>query len=81
MNELLKQKHINERISRFIKSNIDARGIRYSFVSQASGIEYQRLTRVLHGKTALKAAELLIICDLMDIKPFSLKELAENGLR
>ena len=79
MNVLFEHKRTNERLSRAIKSAIDERGLRYGFVSQATGIEYQRFMRVIHGKTTLSAAELLVICRLMGIEPSSLtKELANE---
>ena len=79
MNEVFERQHINERLSRVIKSVIDERGLRYGFISQASGIEYQRLMRALHGRTTLSAAELLVICKLIGIEPSSLiKELVSD---
>lgn len=58
---------MNEKIVVFIKNAILNKGIKYTFVSKNTGIEYQRLMRIFNQNAILSASELICLCKCLDI--------------
>ena len=45
------------------------KGIKNSFVSEKTGIEQSKLSRILNGNQELKADEFKLICKALDVSP------------
>lgn len=58
-----------------IKEYLDSKGIRYSYLSEKTGIPANILSPMLNGKREIKALEYFSICSALDIP---LETFAEN---
>ncbi len=78
MNEKFNHNNANKNIASLLKAIIDSRGLRYRFVAKMTGIDYQRLMRILHGRSIMSAAELFMLYDVVGIElPYPNKEIAQ----
>lgn len=50
-----------------IKEHLDLNGIKYSFVSDKTGIPMNILSPMLNGKREIKATEYFSICDALKV--------------
>lgn len=50
-----------------IKKYLDNKGIRYSFVSEKTGIPMNILSPMLNGKRKMSAEEFILICKALNI--------------
>lgn len=57
--------YINQRI----KAVINSKGFKMTKISEVTGIEYQRLNRMLNQNAVMAASELLILCSFLEIDP------------
>ena len=62
-----------------IKEYLDSKGIRYSYLSERTGIPANILSPMLNGKREIKALEYFSICSALDkgkvqVKPISRKK-------
>lgn len=48
---------------------VDAHGIKQAAIARATGIPKHRVHDILRAKSAMKAGELLLICNFIDKKP------------
>ena len=60
-----------EEIVREIKNAITEKGIKLTKVSEHTGIEYQRLSRIFNQNAALLASEFISLCSFLEIDPKS----------
>ena len=56
-----------------LKSLINGRGIRYTFIADKTGIPVDAISRTLSGKRRLTADEMFSICDATGIDPNDLR--------
>lgn len=57
----------NENLVSRIKDTITECGYKLTAVSEKTGIEYQRLNRILNQGASLSACEFLLLCKFLDI--------------
>ena len=50
-----------------IKEYLDSKGIRYSFVSEKTGIPMNILSPTLNGKRKMSAEEFILICKALNV--------------
>ena len=50
-----------------IKRYLDSKGIRYSYLSEKTGIPANILSPMLNGKREIKAMEYFLICSALDV--------------
>ena len=67
-----------------IKDLVDARGIKYSFLADKTGIPIDAISKALRGKRRMTADEMLAICgvlgiDLGDLLMEQAYKVAESG--
>lgn len=51
-----------------LRELIDERGLKYGFVAAKVGCSPDRFTRLMNGDLALKASELLTLCELLGVE-------------
>jgi len=56
---------VERKLSEYIKGN----GIKITFISERTGIDYQILCRCLNEKQPLKADEFLAVCKVLEVDP------------
>lgn len=56
---------------RIIRNHIDNNGLKLIYVSERSGIPYQRLNRIFNQDSQMNATELLALCNFLKIDPNS----------
>lgn len=59
---------MNLKLTEFLKNEIESRGIKYTFISQKTGIEYGRLMRIFNQNAVITGSELLYISKLLGVK-------------
>lgn len=69
---------MNTKIIQFLKNIIDCKGIKYKFVSDKSGVEYQRLMRIFNQNATISGSELICLCRVLEVKQSSLMELLDE---
>lgn len=52
-----------------IKEIIDNQGLKITKVASATGIDYQRLIRILNQDTQMLASEFIILCTFLRVDP------------
>lgn len=70
---------MNEKIIRFLKDNIDRQGMKYTFLSQKTGIDYQRLMRIFNQNAVISGSELICLCKFLGIKQPELMALVDDA--
>lgn len=70
---------MNKKIIDFLKGVIFRKGVKYVFVSEKSGIAYQRLMRIFNQKSRISGSELICLCKVLDVKQSDLMSLLENN--
>lgn len=68
---------MNEKIIQFLKNIINSKGIKYSFIAEKTGIDYQRLMRIFHQNATISGSELICLCRVLEIKQSVLMKLIE----
>lgn len=58
---------MNAKINRYLKNIIDQKGIKYTFVSEKSGIEYHPLMRIFNQNATISGSELISLCKVLEI--------------
>lgn len=58
---------MNEKIVNLIKDTINVNGIKYTYVSDNTGIKYQRLMRIFNQNAVISGSELICICKCLHI--------------
>ena len=66
---------MNKEIIDFLKSNIANKGITYKFISETTGIDYQRLMRIFNQYATISGSELLFLGRLLKIEQEDLLKL------
>lgn len=70
---------MNEKIIHFLKDNIDRQGMKYTFLSQKTGIDYQRLMRIFNQNATISGSELICLCKFLGIKQPELMALVDDA--
>lgn len=58
---------MNEDIILFLKRKIESKGMTYIFISEKTGIDYQRLIQIFDQDTVISGSELLCICRTLEV--------------
>lgn len=69
---------MNIRLIKLLKNTINAKGIKYAFISQKLGIDYQRLMRIFNQNAIITGYELILLCKLLDINLTDLVDLIDD---
>lgn len=69
---------MNEKIVYYLKQIISHRGVKYTFLSEKAGIEYQRLLRILNQNATISGSELICLCKVLEIKQADLMSLIDR---
>lgn len=72
-------KTMNEKIIHFLKDNIDRLGMKYTYLSQKTGIDYQRLMRIFNQNATISGSELICLCKFLGIKQPELMALVDDA--
>lgn len=72
------QLQMNAKIIYFLKQIISHRGMKYTFLSEKAGIEYQRLIRILNQNATISGSELICLCRVLEIKQSDLMSLLDG---
>lgn len=70
---------MNEKIIRFLKDTIRLRDMKYTFVSKAAGIEYQRLMRLFNQNAVISGSELICLCRVLGVRQEELMALLDSS--
>lgn len=68
----------NARIVALLRQAINLQGIKYTFISEKTGIPYQRLMRLFHQNATISGSELLNLCKLLNIAQHDLMHLLDS---
>ena len=69
---------MNNKIIHFLKAIINDKGIKYTFISRRTGIEYQRLMRIFNQNSKISGSELICICKVLEVNQAELMSLLDN---
>lgn len=69
---------MNAIIIQFLKNIIECKGIKYTFVSEKTGIEYQRLMRIFNQNATISGSELICLSRVLEVEQSTLMELLET---
>lgn len=58
---------MNEKIVALIKNTVSNKGIKYTFLSKKTRIDYQRLMRIFNQNAIMSASELVCLCKCLEI--------------
>lgn len=67
---------MNEIINRYMHNRIIQSGLKLTFVSQKTGISYQRLNRIFNQKAVMSGLELIKLSSVLNITQDELVQLA-----
>ena len=70
---------MNEKIVRFLKETIRMKGMKYTFVSKAAGIDYQRLMRLFNQNAVISGSELICLCTVLRVRQEELMALSDSS--
>lgn len=70
---------MNEKIIRFLKEIIRRKGMKYTFVAKAAGIEYQRLMRLFNQNAVISGSELVCLCKVLEVRQEELTALLDSA--
>ncbi|QHQ62548.1 hypothetical protein Ana3638_18615 [Anaerocolumna sedimenticola] len=68
---------MNAKIIQFFKNIIERKGIKYTFVAERSGIEYQRLMRIFHQNATISGSELICLSKVLEVEQSALMNLLD----
>ncbi len=68
---------MNAKIIQFFKNIIERKGIKYTFVAEKSGIEYQRLMRIFHQNATISGSELICLSKVLEVEQSALMDLLD----
>lgn len=63
----MNENDMNNKIVELIKNTIRENGIKYTYVSKTTGINYQRLMRLFNQNAVISGSELICICKCVHI--------------
>lgn len=69
---------MNAKIIHFLKEIINERGMKYTFVSEKTGIEYQRLMRIFNQNATISGSELICLCKILEVDQADLMALLDS---
>lgn len=73
------------KVAQMLRQYIDAQGMRYKFVAERAGVDYQKFSAILNERQGLTADELVLICEHgLQIKPekffaYKFQEIGNKG--
>lgn len=70
---------MNQKIVTLIKKTINNKGVKYTYVSKVTGINYQRLMRIFNQNAIISGSELLCFCKCLDITNEQLMKLLDKS--
>jgi transcriptional regulator with XRE-family HTH domain len=69
---------MNAKIVQFFKNIIESKGVKYTFVAEKSGIEYQRLMRIFNQNATISGSELICLSRVLEVEHSALMELLDS---
>ena len=63
----MNEKKMNKKLVKFIKNTIKVNGIKYTYISDTTGIKYQRLMRIFNQNAIVSGSELICVCKCLHI--------------
>jgi transcriptional regulator with XRE-family HTH domain len=69
---------MNEKIIQLLKNIIECKGIKYTFLAEKSGIEYQRLMRIFNQKATISGSELICLSRILEVEQATLMKLLDS---
>lgn len=66
---------MNGKIIGFLKNIIVSKGIKYTFISEKTNIEYQRLMRIFNQNATISGSELIRLCRVLEVNQSELMAL------
>ncbi|SES65679.1 helix-turn-helix domain-containing protein [[Clostridium] polysaccharolyticum] len=73
-----RNKDMNSKIIELIKGVIDSKGIKYTYVSNCTDINYQRLMRLFNQNAIISGSELICICKNLPVELDELMDIVEG---
>lgn len=70
---------MNAKIVQFFKNIIEYKGIKYIFVAEKSGIDYQHLMKIFNQNETISGSELICLSRALEVEQAALMGLLENG--
>lgn len=70
---------MNAKIIHFLKTIINQRGMKFTFISEKAGIEYQRLMRIFNQNATISGSELICLCKILEVKQSDLMHLIDSA--
>lgn len=70
---------MNEKIVHFLKNIIDEQNVGYTLVSEKTGIDCQRLTRIFDQDAVISGSELICISRALGVKHSELMALLDSA--
>lgn len=68
----------NIKIICFLKNIINQRGTKYTFISERTEIDYQRIMRIFNQNATISGSELLSLCKVLEVKQEDLMSLLDS---
>ena len=69
---------MNTKIIQFLKGVIKERGLKYAFISERTGIDYQRVIRIFSHNATLSGSELILLAKFLDLDQKQLMALIDQ---
>lgn len=69
---------MNAEIIHFLKDTISQIGMKYTFLSENAGIEYQRLIRIFTQNATISGSELICLCKVLGVKQADLMNFLDS---
>lgn len=69
---------MNTIIISFLKNVIKQKGIKYTFISEKTGIDYQRLMRIFNQNATISGSELVCLCKVLEVEQVELMALLDG---
>ncbi len=69
------KENMNEKITQLLRSTIESNGIKYTYISKQTKIDYQRLMRIFNQNAIISGSELICLCKTLKIEQSKLMEL------
>lgn len=70
---------MNAKLIHYLKEIINQRGIKYTFISEKTGIDYQRLMRIFNRNAIISGSELICLCKVLGVKQSELMDLLDSA--
>ncbi len=70
---------MNAKIIRFLKDIVRQKGMKYVFLADKAGIDYQRLMRIFNQNATISGSELICLCRVLEVDQSDLMALIDGA--